>query len=365
MWNGEESPFKPKYEAEERFPVRNVRVDLPPLFAGDGSQSFLGWVRQLEVAIQATVGTGSDCDEELVRILPTRLCKSAFLLWDSLPDRVKHDYSAVKEKLAGAFGQRQFMDRFRATLSARPRAAGESLEVYAADVSRLVAEAFPDYGVVARREEKFRRFLAGLDPALKSKCLEQGATDLEEALTIAERCENAREALQRDCVSNYPFNPHVAESRAVVQAVTSNDSLYKAVDQLSQEMHAMRMEMKSVYEENQRLRNSDMGQRQFVGRRSGFGGRCECTCGEPGCQGRWAMQRRQGRSPERGAVSPPGNLAARTPQRTGQSPEFRPPRSRSPSPGWRARREEGSWRRGVHFQQQSSPRDPEHQGNFQ
>uniref|UniRef100_A0AAV2LHR9 Uncharacterized protein n=1 Tax=Knipowitschia caucasica TaxID=637954 RepID=A0AAV2LHR9_KNICA len=285
MWNGEESPFKPKYEAEERFPVRNVRVDLPPLFAGDDSQSFLGWVRQLEVAIQATVGTGSDCDEELVRILPTRLCKSAFLLWDSLPDRVKHDYSAVKEKLAGAFGQRQFMDRFRATLSARPRGAGESLEVYAADVSRLVAEAFPDYGVVARRE-KFRRFLAGLDPALKSKCLEQGATDLEEALTIAERCENAREALQRDCVSNYPFNPHVAESRAVVQAVTSNDSLYKAVDQLSQEMHAMRMEMKSVYEENQRLRNSDMGQRQFVGRRSGFGGRCECTCGEPGCQGR-------------------------------------------------------------------------------
>uniref|UniRef100_A0AAV2LUH3 Retrotransposon gag domain-containing protein n=1 Tax=Knipowitschia caucasica TaxID=637954 RepID=A0AAV2LUH3_KNICA len=171
MWNGEESPFKPKYEAEERFPVRNVRVDLPPLFAGDGSQSFLGWVRQLEVAIQATVGTGSDCDEEL----------SAFLLWDSLPDRVKHDYSAVKEKLAGAFGQRQFMDRFRATLSARPRAAGESLEVYAADVSRLVAEAFPDNGVVARKEEKFRRFLASLDPALKSKCLEQGATDLEEA----------------------------------------------------------------------------------------------------------------------------------------------------------------------------------------
>ncbi|CAL8313425.1 unnamed protein product [Boreogadus saida] len=35
----------------------------------------------------------------------------------------------------------------------------------------------------SEREEKFRRFLAGLDPALKAKCLEMGATDLEEAYT--------------------------------------------------------------------------------------------------------------------------------------------------------------------------------------
>ncbi|CAL8339878.1 unnamed protein product [Boreogadus saida] len=52
----------------------------------------------------------------------------------------------------------------------------------------------------ARSEEKFRRFLAGLDPTLKAKCLEMGATDLEEALHVAERCENARMTLQRDYI---------------------------------------------------------------------------------------------------------------------------------------------------------------------
>lgn len=57
-------------------------------------------------------------------------------------------------------------------------------------------EAFPDYGAVAQREEKFCLFLAGLDPALRAKCHEQGATGPEEALTVAGCCENAREALK-------------------------------------------------------------------------------------------------------------------------------------------------------------------------
>ncbi|CAL8269941.1 unnamed protein product [Arctogadus glacialis] len=90
-----------------------VKIDLPAPFTRDGSQSFLSWARQLEVAVGATAGGGHGCTEEL-------------------------------------------------------------------------------------REEKFRRFLAGLDPALKTKCLEMGATDLEEALHVAERCENARMTLQRD-----------------------------------------------------------------------------------------------------------------------------------------------------------------------
>lgn len=61
MWKDEESPFKPSARAfEENFPVRNVRVDLLPPFAGD-AQSFPGWVTQLEVGIHATVGNNKDC----------------------------------------------------------------------------------------------------------------------------------------------------------------------------------------------------------------------------------------------------------------------------------------------------------------
>uniref|UniRef100_A0AAQ5WXK3 Peptidase A2 domain-containing protein n=1 Tax=Amphiprion ocellaris TaxID=80972 RepID=A0AAQ5WXK3_AMPOC len=104
MWKNENNPFAVSDGLfDEHLPLNKLKVDLPPPFAGDGSQSFLAWVRQLEVAVQAALGGGKNCDDELVRILPTRLSKSAFLLWDSLPDRVKRDFPAVKERLGSAF----------------------------------------------------------------------------------------------------------------------------------------------------------------------------------------------------------------------------------------------------------------------
>ena len=164
------------------------------------SSSFPCWARQYEVAVRALVGgTRGDPDYELARLLPTRLTKAAFLLWDSLPAVVQDDYPAVKERLLEAFGQRHFLDCFRANISAHSRAPGQSLDVYAADISQLVQEAFPGYGeIIAQKEEKFCRFLVGLDPTLRAKCHEQGATDLEEALVIAGRCEMARETLRMD-----------------------------------------------------------------------------------------------------------------------------------------------------------------------
>lgn len=79
---------------------------------------------------------------------------------------------------------------------AQPHQPNESLEVYAAYFSRLVAEAFPSYDRAARNCETFRHFLAGLDPAFQAKHHEQGAKDVEEALTIAGRCERARQGKQ-------------------------------------------------------------------------------------------------------------------------------------------------------------------------
>lgn len=53
-------------------------------------------------------------------------------------------------------------------------------------------EVFPDYGAVTQKEDKFQCFSGinssfFLDPALKAKRLEKGATDLEEALAGIQR----------------------------------------------------------------------------------------------------------------------------------------------------------------------------------
>ena len=212
MWKDEDDPLDFRALRRERAFGNNVKIELPPLFVGAANENFSSWSRQYEVAVRALVaGTGSDYEYELARILPTRLSKAAFLLWDSLPAVVQADYSSVKGKLQEAFGQRHFLDCFRANLAARRRAPGESLDVYAADIGKLVQEAFPNYGDAAQREEKFRRFLAGLDPCLRAKCQEQGATDLDEALIIAGRCDIAREILKSD----YAYPPTLLFLRVI------------------------------------------------------------------------------------------------------------------------------------------------------
>ena len=118
-----------------------------------------------------------------------------------------------------------------------------------------MAEAFPDYGGAARNGETFRRLLAGLDPALQAKCHEQGATDMEEALTIAGHCERARQAL-RASTPGLPYSsPHPAvvaalnpappsvldcNANATVKLVHAMERLTSRMDNLQTELRDLR-----------------------------------------------------------------------------------------------------------------------------
>lgn len=354
MWCKDEDDF---YSRRDRDKInRHVRIELPPPFSGDEKQSFLCWARQFEVAVRAlTEGDGAaSYNYELTRILPTRLSNAAFLLWDSLPHTVQADYTAAKDRLKEAFGQRQFIDRFRASLSARPRAPRESLEVYAAEISRLMDEAFPEYGERAQREEKFRRFLAGLDPVLRAKCHEQGATDLEEAVIIAGRCENARVAIKTDYTTvNATGSTNDGGAVAAVYSVTDNGELHRAVDRLTEEMRDMRMEMRYLSDENQKLmaRVSSRAMDEWDGGRSQFNGRCQCVCGGRGCQSRVFDGARRGRSPERKFQHCDERTSDMDVRSYKDSRSPLSPARRSPSPGsrrWNSY-EDDSRKRGVRF----------------
>ena len=116
-----------------------------------------------------------------------------------------------------------------------------------------MAEAFPDYGRAANGET-FRRFLAGLDPALQAKCHEQGATDVEEALTVAGRCEWARQALR----ASTPGLPYSSPQPAVVAALNpaspsvldcnanATEKLVHAIERLTSRMDNLQTEVRDL-----------------------------------------------------------------------------------------------------------------------
>ena len=168
-----------------------ARIELPPVFTGDETEDFGQWCRRLEVAVKASSEFTSIGHAQ---ILPIRLGGQAFAYWDSLEDSLKADYESVKAKLKDVFRKRNFITTFQTYINARPRAPHEPLEVYRAEIIRLVNEAFPDYDTKAKEGESFRRFVAGLDEYLQLKVHEAGSKTLDDALVVATRVERAHEA---------------------------------------------------------------------------------------------------------------------------------------------------------------------------
>ena len=125
---------------------------------------FSRWCRHFEVAVEATPNYDED---SLDKLLPTRLGGAAFSYWDSLSDATKADCTTVKEKLKAVFGKTAYQSTFQSYVNARTHLPGEALSVFAAEISHQLEEAFPTYGQNAKDGEKFRRFIAGIEPYLQ------------------------------------------------------------------------------------------------------------------------------------------------------------------------------------------------------
>ena len=228
-----------------------LKIDLPPVFKGDGTESFTSWARRFEVSVQAMTQPDADLSTLMASILPTCLADAAFLYWDSLPPLTQKNYGLVKDKLRDVFGPKYSLPFFQTNVNARPCKPGESLDVYSADITRLVLEAFPSYDHNAIEGEKFRRFVAGLDPALQSKIHEMGADNLDDALLIASRCERARAALQLTTAGSPYTLP--SEQVAMVRPNPVNDKLLQAVEQLTLTVTNLKHEVQHLQEKHSYL----------------------------------------------------------------------------------------------------------------
>ena len=107
---------------------------------------------------------------------------------------------------------------------------------------------------------------------------------MEEALVIAERCENGREAVRQDYAAKVTgCMTSVRGQVASVHSVTDYGGLRKAIHSLTEEMRDMKVEMKLMAGDNQRLRlKANTG--GWRGSPSSGRSPCYYTCGGYGCQ---------------------------------------------------------------------------------
>lgn len=235
-----------------RSTVSYLNLELPPIFTGSGTQDFSVWSRQLEAVVQAS----PTCrDLNLATILPSRLGGAAFSFWDNLPAADKDNFDKAKEELSRVFGRRQFLTTFQSFLNARPRYPNEPLEVFASELRRLVWEAFPTYDETAKNGELFRRFVAGLDPALQVKVHEHGSANLPEALKVAGQVERAQEATKiyspaTVSQSNLPSTPKVN------MMTDPTSDLARALQSITKQLDDLRVEMNYIRKERDFARSS-------------------------------------------------------------------------------------------------------------
>ncbi len=211
------------------------RIDLPAPFSGDNAEPFGSWIQRFEVALNV-----SATPPDKATLLPAKLTGPAFAYWQSLSPAIKANYELTKTSLSAVFGRATFLATFQTYLNARPRKPQEPLEVYAAELTSLVTEAFPQYDVTARNCEIFRRFVTGLDPALQLKIHEHGAVTLNDALKIASQCERANLAISvANPTTIMPVTVHQQPSPATTISTPIAD-LASAIADLRLDLHTLR-----------------------------------------------------------------------------------------------------------------------------
>ncbi len=138
--------------------------------------------------------SGVDLDAVLAAELPTRLPPELFIVWDNFPSEIQHSFKAVKKELQEAFGQKDLIASFQTFPNSHHKLPIEPMDVYAADICRLVKEAFPDFEQNASAYMKLSRFLVGLDQELQIKCHKRGVKTFKDAYQVTTQAEEAHTA---------------------------------------------------------------------------------------------------------------------------------------------------------------------------
>ena len=173
-------------------PNYQFSLTLPEVFSGQPGEDIGEYLERLENSVRPLAPDEEALYTQLAALLPQRLTGAAYKVYKSFDQEMKEDFPAARERLCAIFHNQDFLRAFRDSLTARPRLAGENIDVYVADLTNLVTQAFPTYNDNQRTAEVLRRFLAGIDPLLRGRCKESNVDNLPDAIALCKNVERAQ-----------------------------------------------------------------------------------------------------------------------------------------------------------------------------
>ena len=249
--------------------IFNFSLTLPPPFMGDDSHEDISiFFMKLEDVLRTVIEDEEELTEKLLTVLPQRLSGAAYKVYRALPEAIREDYEQTKGALLEAFNNQHKIRAFQNSITARQRLPGENIQVYLSDLTSLVTQAFPDYTPAQKRSETFRRFLSGLDPILKSKCVERGTQTIEEAVEYCKNYERAQYELNLASMTtkvatmslNTPTLSAPVSSPTIANLDTHDSSqretLNSLIDEIRKEREGHVLALKEVRQEYQDMRSA-------------------------------------------------------------------------------------------------------------
>lgn len=180
--------------------MSELDLRLIPEFSGDGETSVTEWIEKVELVCRLRGVT------ELEEVIPLRLTRGAFAVYQQIPDADKEDAAKIKKALCAAFAHDSFVAYEKFT--SRKLLPSETVDVFLAELRRLSAL----FGGISERGLTCA-FIAGL-PQTVQQSLRTGCRV--ESMRLDELLVRARAALAD---SNVVYSD--ARASAAVPAATA------------------------------------------------------------------------------------------------------------------------------------------------
>lgn len=138
---------------------RKFTQKLPP-FTGQDKEKWIVWKGRFEEVAERGNWTDNDKLDEL---LPRMQGGAGEFVFEQLPKEIRSDYKKVIQEMDNRYRVVETKKSLEAKFSNRRQKPNEPVEVYAADLKKMYAKAYPSRDENTRREDLLRKFFDGLN----------------------------------------------------------------------------------------------------------------------------------------------------------------------------------------------------------